>query len=144
MKTVYKLEHCILLEYDVDGTEVRDTKTLGFFTSKSVCLDAKEFYLTLDGFKDFPDGFTIKRIRVDVNDYNNVSNHHDNQKVYQLSHEWYDGEYDYITELGCYSSYEKALLSKTLYENDDIFKNHKEGFSIDECTLNRKGWIFGF
>ena len=143
MKTVYFLSHYHIVEYDQNNEEVGDTKHLGFFSSKELCLDAIEFYKTLEGFRDYPDGFVIDRKRVDVNDFNNVSSHY-TDKVYQLTHEWYDGEYDYISELGCYSTYEKAKIAQSLYENEEEFEEHKEGFCIDECRINQRDWIEGF
>ena len=64
--------------------------------------------------------------------------------MYNLTHEWYDGEYDYISDLGCYSTYENAKIAQSLYETEDEYKDHVDGFCIDEYDVNQKHWLYGF
>ena len=66
------------------------------------------------------------------------------QYVYYLTHEWYDGEYDYVTTMGCYSSLEKAKEAEQNYRLDPDLVDHPEGFCIDKYEIDKMEWKEGF
>lgn len=144
MKLVYKLTHERLVEIDPKtGERITNTKLLGFFSSEDKCHEAVDYYLTQMGFKDYPDDFIIEIVEADIDDYNQASGQFGNY-VYFLSHEYFDGEYDYISDLGYYSTRQKAkkAMERNLKEPD--FLNHKDGFCIDKYLINEKEWQEGF
>ena len=144
MKNVYELLHKRFIKIDLDTDEdVCNTKRLGFFSSREKCYEAIKFYLTQPGFKDYPDEFVIKFIEADVDDYNDVPGCF-GATVFYLSHEWYDGEYDYVTDLGYYSSRKNAEEAKTRYLCEEYYKEHSEGFCIDNYEINKRNWTEGF
>lgn len=143
MKYVYKLTHKNFVENDKDGESVFDTKLLGFFSSEKMCSKSISFYKQLPGFKNEPNSFTVEKAEADVNDFNTASGEFD-KCVYYLTNEWYDGKYDHVTVLGCYSTYKKAMDAKKLYEKDSELSAHAEGFCIDEYIIDHKEWPEGF
>lgn len=95
------------------------------------------------GFREYPNDFVVEIIEANVNDYNEISGEFKNQ-VYYLSHEWYDGEYDYVSDLGYYSTRQKAEMAKSLYQFDSEFIEHQDGFEIEEYTIDIMAWKEGF
>lgn len=61
-----------------------------------------------------------------------------------MSHEWYDGEFDYVNHLGYYSSMEKAEEAKEKYKMQEEFKDDLNGFGIDEYEIDVQEWLEGF
>jgi len=64
--------------------------------------------------------------------------------VFYLAHEWYDGEYDYVTDIAVYSTLGKAEKALCKFKNHEKFKEHPEGFSIDEYDIDEDHWTEGF
>lgn len=60
MQPVYVLHHLYERE---DGQE--DAKLLGVFSSEAVALEKVETYKLLEGFRDYPEGFSIDKYLVD-------------------------------------------------------------------------------
>lgn len=144
MQVVYLLKHRRLVDEEIDADEnVYDTKLLGFFTSKEKCNEAILFYQEKPGFKDFLTDFQIEEIEADIDDYNDVAGEFD-EFVYFLSHEWYDGEYDYVSCLGYYSDAQKAEEAKEKYGCEEEFVKYPEGFCIAKCKIGRMNWTEGF
>ena len=52
-----------------DGDDVFDTKLIGGFSSEIKALQTIEKYKSIEGFKDYPDGFIIEKIEIDYDDY---------------------------------------------------------------------------
>ena len=144
MKCVYKLEHKNCKEIDFEtGEEICDTKMLGFFSSKEKCNESIKEYLLQPGFKDYPERFFIEKVYADIDDYNDKVGHFD-KYVYYLSHEWYDGEYDYQTHFGYYSSLKKAKKAKEMYKKETEFIKYPDGFDIGKYLINEREWKEGF
>jgi len=143
MQEVYELKHRYVLSVADDGEEVHETKQLGFFTSDEKIDEAIAQYITQSGFQKHPDDFEIYIVEADVDDYNDTPGNFDG-KVYYLAHEWYDGEYDYVTDIGYYSTQEKAEAALRLYMEDEELREHPDGFSIDEYDLDKMHWTEGF
>ena len=55
-----------------------------------------------------------------------------------------DGEYDYVTTMGCYSSLEKAKEAEQNYRLDPDLVDHPEGFCIDKYEIDKMEWNEGF
>lgn len=70
------------------------------------------------------------------------------QKVYILQHEYevYEGDYIYdeAKDLGVFSNWQKAEEALKEYKKLPGFRNHPNGFSIDEYELNKRHWVEGF
>ena len=144
MKYVYELNHQRLVEViEETGEKVNNTKLLGFYSSKEKCEEVILYYLKQPGFKDFPDDFVITQVEADLNDFNDISGEF-NDVVYYLTHEWYDGEYDIISDLGYYSTHEKAEIAELQYRLDPDIKDHPDGFVIDAYEIDKMEWTEGF
>lgn len=144
MKSVFLLLHKHVLEYDLEtGEAICDTKLLGGFSSKEKCEDVIPYYLKQPGFKDWPDEFEIEEVYADMDEFSDVVGEF-TDTVFYLSHEWYDGEYDYITQLGFYSSFQKAKNAESAFKKDSCFAEHPDGFEIGEIIIDKTGWTEGF
>ena len=144
MQSVYELTHKRFIEIDDEtGDKIYDTKLLGFFSSLKKCQEMIPLYLEQPGFREFPEDFHINEIVADVNDYNNVPGEFEGF-VYFLSHEWYDGEFDYVSVLGYYSTHQKAEEAKQKYRYDPELMQHPEGFCVDNYKINKREWTEGF
>ena len=144
MKYVYEFEHVRTVAIDKDtGDVIHNTKLLGFFSTKEKCKELIPFYLEQPGFKDFPNDFSIKKIEADINDFNETGGEF-GTTVFQLTHEWYDGEYDYVSHLGVYSTKKLAKKSLASYKLEPEFLGHPDGFCIDECLIDECEWKEGF
>lgn len=142
MKFVYRLEHKRVVD-EIANEIITETKLLGFFSSKKKCKNTIPLYLEQPGFKDYPDDFVIKKIKADVDDYNKVAGRFECY-VFYLSHEYYDGKFDYISNLGYYSSKRKAEIALAKYENEPKYKKYLEGFWIGKYVINKREWKEGF
>lgn len=142
MQQVYILCHKRVLEI-LDEEKVHETKLLGFFSSEEKCAKAIAYYITQPGFQKYPDDFEICTVEADVDEHNSIPGSF-SSKVYYLSHEWYDGEYDYVTRIGYYSTPEKAEAAKCTLQNDPEFIDHPDGFCVDEYTVDEMEWKEGF
>lgn len=141
MKIIYKFIHKRKVEKN--GTGVYSTKLLGFFSSKKKCEEAKSTYLQQPGFKDYPEDFFIEEVEADCDDYNDECGEFESA-VFYLSHEYYNGIYDIVTDLGYYSTYFKAEQSKELYTLEPEFIEHPEGFYIAKYEIDKREWKEGF
>lgn len=145
MRFVFMLQHDRFVEVDKETGELLcDTKLLGFFSSEDKCGEAISHYKQQPGFKDHLEGFTFKKVEADIDDYNDIPGTFEGY-VYFLSHEWYDGEFDYVSYLGYYSKYQGAEEAQKKYcmDDDDYFK-HQEGFVIDKYAIDQLEWKEGF
>lgn len=144
MKSVYRLIHKNIIEIDKrTGKEICDVKLLGFFSSKEKCKEAIKYYLKKPGFKDYPNRFFYDVINANIDDYNAVVGKFD-KYVYYLSHEWYDGEYDFESDLGFYSTKKKANLAEKKYRLEAEYLEHQDGFYIGKYKINEMNWKEGF
>lgn len=138
------LRHIRIVGNDSEtGEEISDTKLLGFFESEKLCKEKILFYIQQPGFKDHVEGFVIEEVTADVDEYNDVPGEF-KQYVYFLSHEYYDGQYDNIANIGYYSKLENAKKAEEKYMFNLEFRNHSEGFSIGQYEINQAYWKFGF
>lgn len=143
MNKTYMLVHKRIVESHADGENIYSTMLLGFFSSKIKSKEAIQFYLNLPGYKDYPNDFKIKAVYADVDDFSSVVGNF-NESVFHLSHEYSDGEYDYISDLGFYSSNEKAVAAMVRYKTKGCYIKYPQGFSIDEYRINDMEWTEGF
>lgn len=142
MRKVFELSHSYIVE-ELEDETVHNTKLLGFFSSEENCIKAISYYIQQPGFKKFPDDFEIFEIEADIDDYNNIPGEFGNT-VYYLSHEWYDGEYDHVTDVGYYSTQQKADAAEKLFRLEKEYVDHPEGFVIDAYTIDQMEWKEGF
>ena len=144
MKKVYKLVHKRFIEFSADTNEkVYCTKLLGFFSSKQKCRDIINCYLQKPGFKDFPNDFQEEIVHADTDDFNGSIGEF-RGSVFYLAHEYFDGEYDNVSDLGYDSTYENAEKSLSEYRENPEFINYPDGFSIDEYEIDKPEWTEGF
>jgi len=89
----------------------------------------------------------IEKATADVDDYSHVPGEFD-RFVYFLEHEWYDGEYDYETCCGHYSTRCLAEQAMERYRMHPDLLEHPEGFFITPCVIdsefNKLPWSTGF
>ena len=142
MKVIYELVHERILQI-VNEEKICDIKRLGFFSTEEICNKAINYYVKQPGFNQYPDGFVMNKIKADIDAYNEIPGEFED-KVYYLSHEWYDGEYDYVTNIGYYSTQCKAESAKTLMQFAEEFIEHQEGFIVDEYRIDEMEWKEGF
>lgn len=144
MKFVYKFEHKRVVEVDNEtGEKIHNTKLLGFFQSEDECKKLISEYLKQPGFMDCPDDFVIEKIEADINDFNDIAGEFE-LSVFHLTHEWYDGEFDYVSDLGSYSTEECAKKAQIRYQLDPDYIEHPDGFCISECIIGEREWTEGF
>ena len=143
MEKAYMLVHKRLIETDMNNENVYSTILLGFFSTESKAKEAIQYYLDKPGFKDYPKAFKIKTVHADVDDFNDTVGDF-TDSVFYLSHEYSDGEYDCISDLGFYSSNEKASAALLKYKKDDEYKNYPDGFSVDNYKIDNTEWNEGF
>ncbi len=144
MKILYMLRHIRIVGNDSEiGEEIYDTKLLGFFESEELCKEKIIFYMQKQGFKYYTHDFVIEKVIADIDEYNDISGEF-GQYVYFLSHEYYDGQYDNIADIGYYSKYENAKKAEEKYMLKSEFRNHPEGFNIAQYEINQAYWKFGF
>ena len=87
----------------------------------------------------------IEECIADVDEFNEVPGEF-GDFVFYLAHEYYDGvEFDYITDLGVYSTEKKAKEARKKFKTQTNFVEHPEGFSIDSYPVDKAmNWTQGF
>ena len=146
MQHIFKFFHQRNVEHDENtGERISNTLFLGFFSSEEKCKELIPNYIKQPGFKDYPDDFIIEKEEADVDDFNDIAGNFDSM-VFYLYHEWYDGKYDNITDLGCYSTRELAEKAMENYRNKDpMFTEKPDDFLIDEFIIDKDVcWEDGF
>ena len=144
MRFAYKFVHKHTVEIEpATGESIHSTCLLGFFSSEIKCKEAIPYYLKQPGFKDYPDDFVIEEVEADIDDFNDNGGEFESI-VFYLSHEYYDGEYDYVTDLGYYSSRQLAEKALIKYQADSDLAKHPDGFCINECKIDKREWLEGF
>lgn len=143
MNKTYMLIHKRLVEIHSDSENVYSTMLLGFFSSDIKCEEAIQYYLKKPGFKDYPDDFKIKTVYADVDDFNSIVGNFI-KSVFYLSHEYNDSGYDYVSNLGFYSSEKRAVAALKRYKAGDEYVNCPDGFSIDKYEIDHTEWNEGF
>lgn len=67
------------------------------------------------------------------------------KKVYNLEHFYEDeNEIEYLTDLGVYSTKEKAEEALKKFKGHPKFKNHQDGFIIIDYKIDLALWEGGF
>lgn len=144
MRFAYKFEHKRLVEVDNETEEkTYNTKLLGFFKSEENCQELIPEYIKKPGFCDYPNDFFIEKIEANINDFNDIAGSFESS-VFYLTHEWYDGEFDYVSDLGSYSTEELAIKAQVRYQLDPSFFEHPDGFCISEYVIGENEWTEGF
>lgn len=144
MKFAYKLEHKRTVEIDdKTGEIISSTILLGFFSSEERCKEIIPQYLEQPGFKDYHNGFIVKRAEADVDDFNEIAGEFETS-VFYLSHEYYDGEFDHISNLGYYSTKFLAEKAQIKYQVEPDLIGYQDGFCITEYEIDESEWKEGF
>ena len=143
---VFLLKHIRSFEY-----EPCCEKVIGIYTSKERAEEEAEVYKSLPGFRDFSNGFVIKRYELIRRDYDSTVN----AEVYFLQHEYsvtcQEEVFDISTDIGIFQNKEDANCAMTQLKNNIVFLNRGEGlysddsgFCISMYHLNESDWIEGF
>jgi hypothetical protein len=64
--------------------------------------------------------------------------------VYLLTHEYELEGHDQVKVLGVYTERSLADAAQAYFSTQPGFCDHRDGFSIDECELNKNLWSEGF
>ena len=67
-----------------------------------------------------------------------------NANVYFLCHEFFDGEYDIVTDIAVYSTYQKAAEAIERLKKIPKFIDHPDSFEIGEVEIDKDYWQEGF
>lgn len=114
-----------------------DIKLIGYFKKKQECQRVIEILIAKPGFNLPNAKFKIHKVHI----IGRVSNP---SIVYRLTHEFFDGQYDYISEIGIFAQKEKAENKMNKLCKRRKFKINPKGFSIDEVSVGQTGWREGF
>lgn len=142
---VFLLEHIILSEY-----EPRLEKIIGIYDSKERAVDQVKYYKSIPGFRDYLDGFVIKRFELFVQGIISTVS-----KVYLLQHEYSvtcnEEVFDISTDIGVFYSKEDANIVMSQLKNNIMYLNKSDGLYSDNCgfyiseyRLNNNYWVEGF
>ena len=129
MSTVYMLRHAIPIEDDAT-----EDKMIGFFSSFAATEQAIAQLRKAEGFCGHPNDFV-------VSDYE-IQN--DSDAVFVLFHEYTEGDYDFYSVIGVYSSQEEALEAEKAKKELPPYSRYPDGFLTDRCPLDRVFWAEGF
>lgn len=143
MERVYLLTHSRFLFEEELSEQEEIKKFLGFFSSEQKCKDAVDHYLMQAGFEKYPGGFSVEEIFANIDEYNTIVGEF-KKSVFFLIHEYFDGRYEYLTEIGCYENIELANAAKEIYKYDLDLKDYPEGFRIEEYFIDHMEWEEGF
>ena len=98
---VYRLRHI----YDNSEYDLACPITLGYFSNIQIVNEAIEYYRSIDGYRDYPNGFIIEEC--------NVGTKKELPKLYEAYFSFSDGEdiYEYVDEIGVFDTKREALLA---------------------------------
>lgn len=130
-KKLYKIEHKRFVKVDEEGNEVNDILLLGIFSSEEECKKLIPDYQKQPGFRDYSDGFQIQEIE--------VKDDKGGESVFSLAQVWRDKEYEYISQIGYFSSFKQAHKVQMACQ-----KKPEENFEIFECRIDERLWEGGF
>lgn len=66
------------------------------------------------------------------------------KKIYYVQHDFEQDGYDFVTEIGVFSTEEKAKEIVEKLKNHPKFETYKNGFSIQKYTIDDRKWTEGF
>jgi hypothetical protein len=134
---IYELTHSHVIEKCCDGTEIRDTKCIGYFSNMDLINNTIKYYRGIVGFSEYPNGFKICKYFVNGESISNV---------FVLFYEQYciKGKYDEVMCLGVFASRHLAELQCEKYKHDSRYSDWPSGFTIDEYPINELNWKEGF
>lgn len=137
---LYLLSHTRKVEVDAVSSFI-----VGIYSSIDIVHKTIKEYQNIAGFKDYPNDFVVDKFKI-----KSTKELSKKQCVYLLQHEYTIGEYDYITKIGVFESFEKAekirakLRKKPKYQNYPGGLYPPDGFCVDEYIINESGWREGF
>ena len=125
-----------------DDKEIVETFHLGYFSTAKKAAAAIEAVKEKPGFKNSGGHFETTKFAVtfpfEVQDKAKVV-------LYEASHEYEDADgYDNWIVFGVYATKGKALAEIEKERQKSPYKEHPEGFSITDVTINLLGWTEGF
>ena len=140
MEYVFKLIH----NRKVEEPDIYNTFLIGFYSKRENAEKTIERFRLIDGFKDFPNDFYIEKERVDEGIVDEDGALDKLASVFFLSHTYEEGEYDFDSYLGVFSSLEKVQKELSYLKNLPEYKEHQNDFHIDEYKLDEDNWVSGF
>jgi len=126
-----------------EGNPLKNGFAIGYFSTRAKAETQIQFHKNLPGFCDHPlDCFKIEkygvRFKTKVEDKSLVN-------IWELSHEYYDGVYDYPTILPPFSTEKEAIEKKEKLKKKKPFCDYPDEFFINEMEVDRyTGWTEGF
>ena len=98
---VYRLRHI----YDNSEYDLACPITLGYFSNIQMVNEAIEYYRSIDGYRNYPNGFIIEEC--------NVGEKKELSKLYEAYFSFSDGEkiYEHADEIGVFDTKREALLA---------------------------------
>lgn len=135
---VYELTH---IHANTGNGDTYDQKGLGLYTNYSSVCEAIDFFKTLPGFRDYPEGFILRRREV-FGVYAGVA--------YEAIVCFYteDYEVEYSLELGLFGREQDAQKAIDVFcsENASLFREGlgKAETILNCCVLNRREWSDGY
>lgn len=136
---VYELTHIFIRD---NGELVNSVKKLGLFYSYECAQNAVQYYITLPGFCENQDAFSIQE--------RNVAENFIDDTIYEAIVYLHSKDYEFETEiwLGLYADELTAQDEVFKYCRDNSFLvNAKDIITeriVDKCIVGRKEWSEGF
>ena len=98
---VYRLRHI----YDNSEYDLACPMTLGYFSNVQKANEAIEYYRSIEGYRNYPNGFIIEEC--------NVRTKKELTKLYEAYFSFSDGEdiYEHTDEIGVFDTKREALLA---------------------------------
>ena len=115
---IFRLKHI----YDTVGYTIASPTTVGYFSSYEKAIEAIDYYRSIDGYKEYPNGFIVEECFVEITDSVEFTG------VYEafFSFSDNDDEYEYQGELGVFASEveaERAIEVHKVLNSDNILKS---------------------
>lgn len=99
---IFQLIHIKIIDSFEKGDIIVDKKELGVYSCKKYALAAQDRFKVLEGFRDFPDNFTILKRRIILHDCNvQLSS---GMSIFLLKNEFSEGDYDVTTDFGFFTN----------------------------------------
>lgn len=128
--------------------DANETKIIGIYSTLGRANKTIEKYKSIEGFRDYPDDFYVKKFEVLPDDKKRKIK---NNTLYYLRHEYsVDDKYDFVTAIGVYYSYKDAQKERRKLKKKPEYKNYlgglypPDGFAIWKYVLDEDYWKDGF
>ncbi len=134
----YLVEHAY-----VPGDGLPRVKRIGLFATRTAAKAAVARVCDAPGFRDHPEGFTIRCRQVQLPEGTVKS---DLREVYYPWHEFYDPENDcdVVTEGPFFAREEDARSALDTMRRECGLTAYKTGFDVGSCIIGQACWAEGF